>query len=142
MKKIVIIDGQGGRMGRSLVEEILKLCPGQSLLAIGTNSTATAAMLKAGASMGATGENPVIVACRDADLIVGPIGIVIADSLMGEITPAMATAIGQSKAQKILIPVAGNSYCHHILVGMQNLPMNDYIRLAAAETAAHLKKAE
>ena len=138
MKKIVIIDGQGGRMGRALVEEILKLCPGQPLLVIGTNSTATDAMMKAGASMGATGENPVIVACRDADLIVGPIGIVIADSLMGEITPAMATAIGQSCAQKILIPVAGNSHCHHVLVGTQNLTMNEYIHLAAKETAAQL----
>lgn len=93
MKKVVIIDGQGGRMGRALVEEIHKLCPGQPLLALGANTTATAAMMKAGAAMGATGENPVLVACRDADLIIGPIGIVIADSLLGEITPAMAAAI-------------------------------------------------
>ena len=88
--------------------------------------------------MGATGENPVLVACRDADLIIGPIGIVIADSLLGEITPAMAAAIGQSRAQKILIPVSGNSYCRHILVGTQNLPMNEYIHLAAEEAAAYL----
>ena len=86
MKKVVIIDGQGGRMGRALVEEIHKLCPGQPLLALGANTTATAAMMKAGAAMGATGENPVLVACRDADLIIGPIGIVIADSLLGEIS--------------------------------------------------------
>ena len=108
-KKVVIIDGQGGRLGRALVEEIHKLCPGQPLLALGANTTATAAMMKAGAAMGATGENPVLVACRDADLIIGPIGIVIADSLLGEITPAMAAAIGQSRAQKILIPVSGSS---------------------------------
>lgn len=88
--------------------------------------------------MGATGENPVLVACRDADLIIGPIGIVIADSLLGEITPAMAAAIGQSRAQKILIPVSGGSYCRHILVGTQNLPMNEYIHLAAEEAAAYL----
>ena len=81
--------------------------------ALGANTTATAAMMKAGAAMGATGENPVLVACRDADLIIGPIGIVIADSLLGEITPAMAAAIGQSRAQKILIPVSGSSYCRH-----------------------------
>ena len=86
----------------------------------------------------ATGENPVLVACRDADLIIGPIGIVIADSLLGEITPAMAAAIGQSRAQKILIPVSGSSYCRHILVGTQNLPMNEYIHLAAEEAAAYL----
>lgn len=134
MKKVVIIDGQGGRMGRALVEEIQKLCPGQPLLALGANTTATAAMMKAGAAMGATGENPVLVACRDADLIIGPIGIVIADSLLGEITPA----IGQSRAQKILIPVSGSSYCRHILVGTQNLPMNEYIHLAAEEAAAYL----
>ena len=133
MKKVVIIDGQGGRMGRALVEEIHKLCPGQPLLALGANTTATAAMMKA-----ATGENPVLVACRDADLIIGPIGIVIADSLLGEITPAMAAAIGQSRAQKILIPVSGSSYCRHILVGTQNLPMNEYIHLAAEEAAAYL----
>ncbi len=138
MKKVVIIDGQGGRMGRALVEEIHKLCPGQPLLALGANTTATAAMMKAGAAMGATGENPVLVACRDADLIIGPIGIVIADSLLGEITPAMAAAIGQSRAQKILIPVSGSSYCRHILVGTQNLPMNEYIHLAAEEAAAYL----
>ena len=138
MKKVVIIDGQGGRMGRALVEEIQKLCPGQPLLALGANTTATAAMMKAGAAMGATGENPVLVACRDADLIIGPIGIVIADSLLGEITPAMAAAIGQSRAQKILIPVSGSSYCRHILVGTQNLPMNEYIHLAAEEAAAYL----
>ena len=88
--------------------------------------------------MGATGENPVLLACRDADLIIGPIGIVIADSLLGEITPAMAAAIGQSRAQKILIPVNGSSYCRHILVGTQNLPMNEYIHLAAEEAAAYL----
>ena len=138
MKKVVIIDGQGGRMGRALVEEIQKLCPGQPLLALGANTTATAAMMKAGAAMGATGENPVLVACRDADLLIGPIGIVIADSLLGEITPAMAAAIGQSRAQKILIPVSGSSYCRHILVGTQNLPMNEYIHLAAEEAAAYL----
>lgn len=138
MKKVVIIDGQGGRMGRALVEEIHKLCPGQPLLALGANTTATAAMMKAGAAMGATGENPVLVACRDADLIIGPIGIVIADSLLGEITPAMAAAIGQSRAQRILIPVSGSSYCRHILVGTQNLPMNEYIHLAAEEAAAYL----
>ena len=95
-------------------------------------------MMKAGAAMGATGETPVLVACRDADLIIGPIGIVIADSLLGEITPAMAAAIGQSRAQKILIPVSGSSYCRHILVGTQNLPMNEYIHLAAEEATAYL----
>ena len=81
MKKITVIDGQGGKMGRSIIEQLKKQFPRQEILAIGTNTTATAAMLKAGADFGATGENPVIVAARDSDLIIGPIGIVIADSL-------------------------------------------------------------
>ena len=103
--RVVVIDGQGGRMGRQLVEEILRLLPEAELTAIGTNSIATAAMLKAGADAGATGENPAIVGSRRADIIIGPMGIVIADSLMGEITPNMAVALGQSQAKKVLIPV-------------------------------------
>ena len=136
--KLVVIDGQSGRTGALLVERIRAAGLPLELLAVGTNAIATAAMMKAGAQWGATGENPVLVACRDADLIIGPIGIVIADSLLGEITPAMAAAIGQSRAQKILIPVSGSSYCRHILVGTQNLPMNEYIHLAAEEAAAYL----
>ena len=84
---IMVIDGQGGKMGKGLVEQLKKLCPEDEILAIGTNSIATAAMLKAGADAGATGENPAVVTSRTADIIVGPMGIVIADSLMGEITP-------------------------------------------------------
>lgn len=98
--KIVIIDGQGGKMGKMIVEQLKEKYPSLQLIAIGTNSIATAAMMKAGADYGATGENPVVVASKDADIIIGPIGIVIADSMLGEVTPAMAKAIGQSKAEK------------------------------------------
>lgn len=129
--KIVIIDGQSGRMGNSVVSQLKTACPELSLTAIGTNSIATAAMIKAGADFGATGENPVIVACRDADLIIGPLGIVIADSLMGEITPAIAAAIGSSLAHKILIPV--NRHCRHTLVGCQELSLNEYIKLVCGQ---------
>ena len=80
---IMVIDGQGGRMGKSIVEQMKRNFPEDEILAIGTNSIATAAMLKAGADAGATGENPAIVGCRTADLIIGPLGIVIADSLLG-----------------------------------------------------------
>lgn len=125
--KIVIIDGQGGKMGKMIVEQLKKDYPSLELIAIGTNSIATAAMMKAGADYGATGENPVIVASKDADVIIGPIGIIIADSMLGEVTPAMATAIGQSKAAKILIPV---NKCNTHIVGSQDLPMSDYIKLA------------
>jgi hypothetical protein len=90
-------------------------------LAVGTNAIATAAMIKAGAKAGATGENPVLVACRTADVIVGPIGILAADSLMGEITPAMAVAVGQSSAKKLLLPV---NHCNNIVAGVKDLPLS------------------
>ena len=122
--KIIVIDGQGGRMGALLCEKIRKnkekLPSGTELIAIGTNSAATAAMLKAGADCGATGENPVLVACRDADFIIGPLGILAADSLLGEVTPAMAVAVGSSPAQKILLPV---NRCNHHVVGVQDYSM-------------------
>ena len=122
--KGVVIDGQGGRMGALLCEKIKKTSQnfpsGTELVAIGTNSAATAAMLKAGADCGATGENPVLVACRDADFIIGPLGIMAADSLLGEVTPAMAVAVGSSPAQKILLPV---NRCNHHVVGVQDYSM-------------------
>lgn len=126
MKKITIIDGQGGRMGKSIVEQLKRAFPEQELLAIGTNSIATAAMLKAGADYGATGENPVIVAARDSDIIIGPIGIVIADSLYGEVTHKMAAAVGRSHACQILMPV---NRCNHHVVGCEKLPMSEIISL-------------
>ena len=97
--KVVVIDGQSGRMGQLFIERARAAELPCEIAAVGTNAIATAAMLKAGASAGATGENPVLVACRTADVIVGPIGILSADSLMGEITPAMAVAVGQSTAK-------------------------------------------
>ena len=124
---IVIIDGHGGRMGKMIVEQLKKREPGIELTAVGTNSIATATMVKAGADVGATGENPIAVACRSSDIIVGPIGIVIADSLHGEITGRMACAVGRSPALKLLIPV---NRCNHQIVGSADLPMSEYIRLA------------
>ena len=124
MKKITIIDGQGGRMGKALIEHLKREFPDQELLAVGTNSIATAAMLKAGADYGATGENPVLVAARDSDIIIGPIGIVIADSLFGEVTPAMAAAVGRSHASQILMPV---NRCNHHVAGCEILSMNEII---------------
>lgn len=128
--KIMVIDGQGGRMGKSIVEQIKTAFPEDEILAIGTNSIATAAMLKAGADAGATGENPAIVGSRTADIIIGPMGIVIADSLLGEITPDMAVAIGRSEAKKILIPV---NRCQHFVVGCEERPFGEYVKLAAEE---------
>ena len=95
MKKITIIDGQGGKIGKSIVEHLKKTHPEQELYAIGTNALATSAMLKAGADYGATGENPCIVNAADSDIIIGPIGIVMANALLGEITPAIVKPLSK-----------------------------------------------
>ena len=126
--RILIIDGQGGGLGRQLVTAVKERCPEAEVLAVGTNSTATGAMLRAGADQAATGENAVLVACRRADVIIGPIGIVIADSMLGEITPAMAAAVGQSPAKRILLPV---NQCDNLVVGAADLSMADKVREAA-----------
>lgn len=121
MKRVVVIDGRSGRTGQLFIERINAAQLNCEISAIGTNAIATAAMLKAGAAAGATGENPVVVACRTADVIAGPIGILAADSLMGEITPKMAIAIGQSSATKLLFPV---SHCNNVVVGTQSLSLS------------------
>jgi len=122
--KILVIDGQGGRIGRLIVEGIKKTRPDADIIAVGTNSIATSAMMKGGADQAATGENSVIVCTRDADVIVGPVGIAIADSLLGEITPAMALAVGQSSAVKLLIPV---SKCNNRIVGADEMTLSSLI---------------
>lgn len=123
--KLVIIDGQSGRMGALIAERVKAAKLPCKVLAVGTNAIATATMMKAGANQGATGENPVMVACRTADVIVGPIGILSADALSGEITPAMAVAIGQSAAKKLLLPV--NRHCGHTMVGVRDLTLSQLV---------------
>lgn len=113
--KIVVIDGQGGGMGRQLVSQLRSALPQAEIIAVGTNSLASQAMLKAGAQHVATGENAVVVNCRSADVIVGPIGIVIADALFGEISPAMAQAVAQSPAKRVLIPT---NLCDNYIAGV------------------------
>ena len=129
--QIVIIDGQGGRMGKGIVEQLKKRFPDLPLTAVGTNSIATAAMMKAGADWGATGENPVVVNSRSADVIIGPVGIVIADALLGEVTETMAAAVGKSPAHKLLIPVSHR--CSHTFVGCRELSLSEYMRIACDE---------
>ena len=124
MEKVLKIDGQGGMLGKQMVEAVKKIMPDAEITAVGTNIAATTCMLKAGASNGATGENAVIVGARNAEIIVGPIGIAIADSLLGEITPAMAVAVGQSQAKKILIPV---NKCNNIVIGTEDKPTSELI---------------
>ena len=118
--KILVIDGQGGGIGRQLVTAIKNNCKDGEITAIGTNSIATSAMLKAGADV-----NPVIVGCRNADVIVGPIAIVVADALYGEITPKMAVAVGQSSAKKIFIPV---NHCNNYIAGVPDTDLNSLIK--------------
>ena len=125
--RILVIDAQGGGIGKQLVADIKKELPDAYITAVGTNSTATAAMLKAGADEAATGENPAIVACRTADVIVGPIGIVIADAMLGEVTPKMALAVAQSRAERVLIPF---NHCNNRIVGIAGKNVSAMVGLA------------
>ena len=125
---VLVIDGQGGGLGRQLVAALSAQCPDIRLTAVGTNSMAASAMLKAGAARAATGENAVVVNCRNADIIVGPIGIVIADALLGEITPAMAAAVCQSPATRVLVPI---NHCENIVVGVPDQPVGQLVAAAA-----------
>lgn len=125
--KVLIIDGQGGGLGRQLVAAVKERFPEIEVLAVGANSTATGAMLRAGADQAAMGENAVLVASRRADVIMGPIGIVIADAMLGEITPVMAAAAGQSEAKRILLPVG---QCDNIIAGVRDMPMAKMVQEA------------
>ena len=133
--KILVIDGQGGQLGSQIVKELLAKFSDIQITAVGTNAVATASMKKAGASKAATGENPVIVACRKADIIIGPIGIVIADALMGEVTPAMAVAVGQSDAARILIPM---NKCENMVAGVSNLSTSVLIQDAISKVGQYI----
>ena len=112
---ILVIDAQGGGIGKQLVARIKREYPAETVIAVGTNSIATAAMIKAGADQGATGENSVVVACKTADVIVGPIGIIIADAMLGEITETIAKSVAQAEAVRILIPF---NMCDTLIAGI------------------------
>ncbi len=129
---ILVIDGQGGQLGAQLIKAVLARFDDVNLTAVGTNAVATATMLKAGAKNAATGENPVVVACRKADIIIGPIGIVIADSLYGEVTDKMAVAVGQADAVRILIPM---NRCDNIVAGVSSLNMGALVEDAVSRLA-------
>ena len=136
--EILVIDGQGGRIGQQLIKAILTRYPQVEVTAIGTNSLATSAMLKGGASQGVTGENALLVACRRADVILGPLGIVIADALMGEISPAMAAAVGQSPAKKILVPM---NQCDIFVAGVTEAPVSRLLESAVEQLGKLLEQA-
>jgi hypothetical protein len=127
---ILVIDAQGGGIGKQVVAAVKKQLPELVITAVGTNSIATSSMLKAGADYAATGENAVVVGCRTADIIVGPVGIAIAYSLLGEVTPNMAAAVGQSSAKRILIPI---NHCNNIIVGVEDLNTSKLIEAVITE---------
>ena len=131
-KKVLLIDGQGGKLGKQLAEFILEQFPQVELVAVGSNSIATATMIKGGVKLAATGENAVVVNCRTADVIVGPIGIVIADSILGEITPTMALAVAQSSATKVLIPT---NRCNNLVAGVNTSSLSEMIADALQKIA-------
>ncbi|MCQ2575894.1 MAG: DUF3842 family protein [Treponema sp.] len=133
--KILVIDAQGGGIGKTAVASLKKAFPEAEITAVGTNTVATSAMLKAGADHAATGENAVVVCSRDADFIIGPIGIVIADAMFGEITSKMAVAVGQSSADRILIPIY---HCKNTVVGIQSYQIDSLIQAAIEEIKSRI----
>lgn len=134
--KIVVVDGQGGRLGRLLVEEVKRRLPQAQVYALGTNSIATATMLKAGADFGASGENPVVRGVMDADAVLGPVGIVVAHAILGEVTPAMAVAVGGCRGRKFLIPM--NS-CGVAVAGVREQSLPVYVAQAVEQMVEALE---
>ncbi len=134
--KVVVMDAQGGGMGRMLVEALKKALPEQPVIAVGTNALATAAMLRAGADQGATGENAIRVCAGQADLILAPIGLVLCDAMLGEVPAAMACAIGSSPAHKILIPV---SRCQVTVAGAAKQTLAEAVDAAVAEAVSRVR---
>ena len=128
--KVLVIDAQGGGVGKQLITAMKQSMQDIVITAVGTNSAATSAMLKAGADFAATGENAVIVACRKTDVIVGPVGIVIADALLGEITPRIAVAVAQSDAKRILLPF---NHCDNIIAGVSEFQVGKLVQAAVSE---------
>ena len=135
--EILVIDGQGGRMGRMLVEALRSGLPAAHITAVGTNSTATESMRKGGADQCATGENPVVVCSRRAHIITGPVGILMADALLGEVTPRIAAAVGQSDAEKVLVPV---NRCRCRIAGVQELSLSELIQDAVHQIGQFAKE--
>ncbi|MCI5955850.1 MAG: DUF3842 family protein [Clostridiales bacterium] len=131
--KLLVIDGQGGGVGKSLVTALKQLLPEQPIIALGTNAQATAAMLRAGADMGATGESAIRYQCQTADVIVGVTGILHANAMLGEISPGIAEAVSLSEAQKVLVPL---ERCGLLIAGVGRQPLDGLIREAARMVCA------
>lgn len=137
--KIIVIDGQGGGVGKSLVAALKKEMPGQRVIALGTNVLATTAMLKAGADAGATGENAICYQCKSADIIMGVTGILHANAMMGEISPEIAAAVSLSEGEKVLVPL---ERCGLKIAGVEKLPLDALIAEAARIAAAECNQSD
>ena len=135
---ILVMDAQGGGIGKQVVTAVRTRFPDVTITAVGTNAAATTAMLRAGADEGATGENAAVVCCRRADVIIGPVGIVIADALLGEVTPRMAVAVGQSAAKRILIHV---NHCANFIAGVADLSVGRLVDSVVAELEKTIRSA-
>lgn len=121
MKRICIIDGQGGGIGSAIIKRLTTAFGSDiDIIALGTNAIATAQMLKARANRGASGENAIVCTVRDADVIIGPVSIIMANSMMGELTPAMAQAVASSPAKKLLLPLSQEKI---EIVGLEKAPL-------------------
>lgn len=133
--QVLILDAQGGGVGKLLVEGLKRALPEQELTVVGANALATAAMLRAGAEHGATGENAAVVCAARADLILAPIGMVLCDAMLGEVTPAMAMAVGRSAAHKILIPI---SRCQTSIAGLPSQTLPEAVDAAVREAVRRI----
>lgn len=137
---IAVIDGMGGGLGAQLVASLTAQLLGKAeVIALGANSLATSNMLRAGASRGATGENAILVSLRQADIVVGPIGIIMADAMMGEITPQIATTVAAANARKVLLPVAQT---HVEIAGLEMRPLSELIKAAVARIVECVEEAK
>lgn len=134
---IAVVDGQGGGIGRAIVEKVKKAFPGETVIALGTNSTATGQMLRGGADEGATGENAIVHNMQHADVVMGVVGILNANAMMGELSPAMAAAIGGSHAYKILLPV---NRCNIRVVSVEKLAAGEHIDNAVKALGEYLEQ--
>lgn len=137
MNKLLIIDGQGGGIGKVLIEQLKQAYPALHITAVGTNTMATAAMMRAGADAHATGENAVVVCTARAELIAGPVGIVMPNAMLGELSPRMAEAVSTSGAPKVLVPV---SKCNTFIAGASDRPLAESVAQTVALIGRFLKE--
>lgn len=139
-RMISVIDGQGGGIGKSIVGKLSKLLDknmGITVCALGTNANATANMMKAGADLGATGENAIVHTVNKSEIIMGPIAIIAANSMMGELTPVMAEAISTSPAMKLLIPL---NRCNIMITADLNNSTEAYIDYGVRMALEYLER--